>query len=182
MQDLAAFDKLVHDFVDGHLLIAENVKPRKITPKSKQEEIQMSNNTTTETRRESYEAITTETSKRGVLILDVLGNKQMTVDDTGADSFWFAFYSYKAGLRVSARPSSESEEEANRIVELMGDLPRIELFARSAADGWDCWGNSPPPWVPQGVLSFRRASSLRIAQPPPQSILCRCTTTADRHK
>ena len=41
----------------------------------------MSNNTTTETRRESYEAITTETSKRGVLILDVLGNKQMTVDE-----------------------------------------------------------------------------------------------------
>lgn len=28
-----------------------------------------------------------------------------------------------------------------RIVELMGDLPRIELFARQYADGWDCWGN-----------------------------------------
>ena len=27
-----------------------------------------------------------------------------------------------------------------RIVELMGDLPRIELFAREAAPGWDCWG------------------------------------------
>ncbi len=37
-------------------------------------------NTTAETRRESYEAITTETSKRGALILDVLGDKQMTVD------------------------------------------------------------------------------------------------------
>ena len=49
------------------------MKPRKITPKSKKEEIQMSNNTTTETRRESYEAITTEASKRGALILDVLG-------------------------------------------------------------------------------------------------------------
>lgn len=22
-----------------------------------------------------------------------------------------------------------------------GDLPRIELFARQYADGWDCWGN-----------------------------------------
>ena len=30
------------------------------------------------------------------------------------------------------------------IVELMGDLPRIELFARSAAEGWDCWGNEAP--------------------------------------
>ena len=29
----------------------------------------------------------------------------------------------------------------NRIVELMGDLPRIELFARHKVDGWDCWGD-----------------------------------------
>ena len=28
-----------------------------------------------------------------------------------------------------------------RIVELMGDLPRIELFARQTVEGWDCWGN-----------------------------------------
>lgn len=29
----------------------------------------------------------------------------------------------------------------DRITELFGDLPRIELFARQHADGWDCWGN-----------------------------------------
>lgn len=29
----------------------------------------------------------------------------------------------------------------DKIVELCGDLPRIELFARQHADGWDCWGN-----------------------------------------
>lgn len=29
----------------------------------------------------------------------------------------------------------------NKIVEFSGDLPRIELFARQYADGWDCWGN-----------------------------------------
>jgi len=23
----------------------------------------------------------------------------------------------------------------------MGDLPRIELFARQSPDGWDVWGN-----------------------------------------
>ena len=28
-----------------------------------------------------------------------------------------------------------------RIVELVGDLPRIELFARQEIDGWDAWGN-----------------------------------------
>ena len=25
-----------------------------------------------------------------------------------------------------------------------GDIPKIELFAREAADGWDCWGNEAP--------------------------------------
>lgn len=29
----------------------------------------------------------------------------------------------------------------DKICELCGDLPRIELFARQYAEGWDCWGN-----------------------------------------
>ena len=29
----------------------------------------------------------------------------------------------------------------DRIVDLCGDLPRIELFARQKVDGWDVWGN-----------------------------------------
>mgnify|MGYP003644205552 FL=1 len=29
----------------------------------------------------------------------------------------------------------------NRIIDLCGDLPRIELFARQSVDGWDSWGN-----------------------------------------
>ena len=37
--------------------------------------------------------------------------------------------------------SKKPEEARRRIVELMGDLPRIELFARQKADGWDAWGN-----------------------------------------
>lgn len=28
-----------------------------------------------------------------------------------------------------------------KIVEICGDLPRIELFARQQVEGWDCWGN-----------------------------------------
>lgn len=40
--------------------------------------------------------------------------------------------------------SKKPDEVRDRIVELMGDLPRIELFARSAAEGWDCWGNEAP--------------------------------------
>jgi len=29
----------------------------------------------------------------------------------------------------------------DKIIELVGDLPRIELFARQTTDGWDVWGN-----------------------------------------
>jgi len=28
-----------------------------------------------------------------------------------------------------------------KIVQLLGDLPRVELFARRKVGGWDCWGN-----------------------------------------
>lgn len=31
-----------------------------------------------------------------------------------------------------------------KIIELVGDLPRIELFARQKADGFDAWGNQAP--------------------------------------
>lgn len=39
------------------------------------------------------------------------------------------------------RHSEKPPEIRNRIVELMGDLPRVELFAREKTDGWDVWGN-----------------------------------------
>lgn len=28
-----------------------------------------------------------------------------------------------------------------KIIELLGDVPRIELFARQKTEGWDVWGN-----------------------------------------
>ena len=37
--------------------------------------------------------------------------------------------------------SKKPDEVRKRIVDLVGDIPRIELFARQYADGWDCWGN-----------------------------------------
>lgn len=40
-----------------------------------------------------------------------------------------------------ARHSEKPHETRERIVNLLGDLPRIELFARHQIDGWDCWGN-----------------------------------------
>ena len=37
--------------------------------------------------------------------------------------------------------SRKPDEVRDRIVELMGDIPRIELFAREGTEGWDVWGN-----------------------------------------
>ena len=37
--------------------------------------------------------------------------------------------------------SRKPDEVADRIVQLMGDLPRIELFARQSRQGWFNWGN-----------------------------------------
>ncbi len=39
------------------------------------------------------------------------------------------------------RHSKKPDEVRERIVTLYGDVPKIELFARQYADGWDCWGN-----------------------------------------
>jgi len=39
------------------------------------------------------------------------------------------------------RHSKKPDVVRDRIVELLGDLPRIELFARNKSEGWDVWGN-----------------------------------------
>ena len=39
------------------------------------------------------------------------------------------------------RHSKKPDCVRERIVKLMGNLPRIELFARQRVEGWDCWGN-----------------------------------------
>lgn len=42
---------------------------------------------------------------------------------------------------VNEKHSKKPDEARQKIVELFGDLPRIELFARQEISGWDCWGN-----------------------------------------
>jgi N6-adenosine-specific RNA methylase IME4 len=37
--------------------------------------------------------------------------------------------------------SKKPHEIRERIVTLLGDVPRIELFARNTTPGWDVWGN-----------------------------------------
>lgn len=54
----------------------------------------------------------------------------------------------KASNKVSQIIEAERQEHSkkpaivrDKIVEFCGNVPRIELFARQHADGWDCWGN-----------------------------------------
>ena len=51
-----------------------------------------------------------------------------------------------AGIRqiiesVPERHSKKPDIVRDKIIELVGDLPRIELFARDKTEGWDVWGN-----------------------------------------
>jgi site-specific DNA-methyltransferase (adenine-specific) len=54
--------------------------------------------------------------------------------------------------------SKKPDEVRERIVELFGDVPRIELFARQKAQGWDCFGNEVDSDIvlteSQGKLAF----------------------------
>lgn len=47
-------------------------------------------------------------------------------------------------LAPRGKHSEKPREVRDRIVRLMGDVPRIELFARHRVDGWDAWGNEVP--------------------------------------
>ena len=40
--------------------------------------------------------------------------------------------------------SAKPPEFRDLLVKLVGDVPRIELFARSATEGWHTWGNECP--------------------------------------
>ena len=39
------------------------------------------------------------------------------------------------------RHSQKPQEAKDKIIKLVGDLPRIELFAREKTEGWDAIGN-----------------------------------------
>ena len=45
-------------------------------------------------------------------------------------------------IKTTIQEHSEKPDEVRkRIIQLCGDLPRIELFARTKVHGWDVWGN-----------------------------------------
>jgi len=44
-------------------------------------------------------------------------------------------------ITPKTKHSRKPQEARNKIVQLVGDLPKIELFARNKTEGWDVWGN-----------------------------------------
>ena len=55
--------------------------------------------------------------------------------------------------------SQKPDEVRDRIVQLMGDLPRIELFACKRAPGWDVWGNEVEGV--EGVYAHHKSEAIR---------------------
>lgn len=47
--------------------------------------------------------------------------------------------------------SKKPDEVRERIVELFGDVRRIELFARERTKGWDVWGNEIPKDIQEKI-------------------------------
>ncbi|EPV5048319.1 MT-A70 family methyltransferase [Cronobacter malonaticus] len=62
------------------------------------------------------------------------------------------------------RHSAKPWEARHRLERLYGDVPRIELFSRSAAPGWDHWGNqcesSAVQLLPGCAVEVRRKRSM----------------------
>ena len=44
-------------------------------------------------------------------------------------------------IAETTKHSKKPDIAKDKIVELFGDIPRIELFARQKTEGWDVWGN-----------------------------------------
>lgn len=61
--------------------------------------------------------------------------------------------------------SKKPGEARNRIEQLMGDVPRVELFARREAPGWDVWGNEVVCSPGTEVLQHETASICKGQEP-----------------
>ena len=67
--------------------------------------------------------------------------------------------------------SKKPDEAREKIVALMGDLPRVELFARQTPPGWDVWGNEVESTVPDFGTNCPEVSGARKEV---SHALCKC--------
>lgn len=108
--------------------------------------------------------------KEGIRVLEAWGFRYVTVafnwfktNKSGTPFFGIGYYTksnseiallgikgkmkpvsnYVSQVVISPREehSKKPDSVRDKIVELFGDVPRIELFARQETVGWDVWGN-----------------------------------------
>ena len=66
--------------------------------------------------------------------------------------------------------SKKPDEAREKIVALMGDLPRVELFARQSPPGWEVWGNEVTPTIPDFGTNCPKVQKGGLIY-----ALCKCT-------
>lgn len=108
--------------------------------------------------------------KEGIRVLEAWGFRYVTVvfnwfkvNKSGTPFFGVGYYTksnseiallgvkgkmkpisnYVSQVVISPREehSKKPDSVRDKIIELFGDIPRIELFARHTTPGWDVWGN-----------------------------------------
>ena len=87
-----------------------------------------------------------KTQKDGNIRMDGVGNYTMANAEICLIGRKGKYWRNKTGIKQivlsqKTKHSKKPNEVRNRIIELFGDLPRIELFAREKTEGWDVWGN-----------------------------------------
>ena len=87
-----------------------------------------------------------KTMKNGQVRMDGLGNYTMSNAEICLIATKGKVHRERTGIKQIVLSSKTThswkpEEVRYRISCLMGDLPRIELFARQKTEGWDVWGN-----------------------------------------
>jgi site-specific DNA-methyltransferase (adenine-specific) len=73
------------------------------------------------------------------------------------------------------RHSQKPDEVRDRIVELMGNVTRLEMFARTRTPGWDVWGNEVKGAI---ELSPGQPLSQRVGEDDSERRWRRCSTAS----
>ncbi len=95
--------------------------------------------------------MTFPTLKEGLKVIEAWGFKYKTVafvwikqNRKTPSLFWGMGFWTRANAEIcilATKGNPKRNEARERIVELVGDLKRIELFARQKVNGWDTWGD-----------------------------------------
>ena len=73
--------------------------------------------------------------------------QHVTAPASDAELEWLSLLDANSDIVFSPKERTHSRKPPifrDNIVELLGDRPRVELFAREAWPGWDRWGNESP--------------------------------------